>query len=270
MANRTCPVCESKIKAGAHGNRVYCSRSCTQKATYRRRVPERHIVGGGSCAHCGGWIPQRPGPVEPLYCSKSCRSAAHYGRIRKSLNAAKRKKAAEYRAKIVKTCPHCFGEFSPANSVRQKFCSRECGQSYRRDRTAKICSEAACDRPVRAKGVCNMHYKRILRAEGRMNDKNWTPAKAAAWYRRKGMLEADAEVFDYREIFDRDGWECGICHSPVDPALSHPDPMSASLDHIVPVSLGGAHRRDNVQCSHLRCNIRKSNKIPERQRDAAA
>jgi len=33
--------------------------------------------------------------------------------------------------------------------------------------------------------------------------------------------------------------------------------MSASLDHILPFAAGGAHLKANVQCSHLRCNIRK-------------
>ena len=116
---------------------------------------------------------------------------------------------------------------------------------------------------MRAKGVCNMHYKRILRAEGRMNDKNWTPRRAASWQARYALSRgaADAEVFDRIEIFDRDEWSCGICSEPVDSSLAWPDPMSASLDHVIPVSRGGRHVRDNVQCSHLTCNLRKSNRV---------
>lgn len=224
-----------------------------------------------TCLHCFGTLPpKRPTGPRSSYCSTSCRDRASYARRKDRVNAEARERNRIRRASMVKVCIECGSSFSPEHNARQEICSDRCAGRRHRDSSTRTCCEPDCGRPLRAKGVCNMHYKRILRAEGRMNDKNWTPAKAAAWYRRKGMLEADAEVFDYREIFDRDGWECGICHSPVDPALSHPDPMSASLDHIVPVSLGGAHRRDNVQCSHLRCNIRKSNKIPERQRDAAA
>lgn len=36
------------------------------------------------------------------------------------------------------------------------------------------------------------------------------------------------------EVFARDGWLCGFCGGDVDPFLRHPDPGSASLDHIVP------------------------------------
>ena len=39
------------------------------------------------------------------------------------------------------------------------------------DSKTKICVEGGCDRPVRARGVCDMHYKRQARAEGRWNEK---------------------------------------------------------------------------------------------------
>ncbi|WP_158070491.1 HNH endonuclease [Streptomyces luteocolor] len=37
--------------------------------------------------------------------------------------------------------------------------------------------------------------------------------------------------------------------------------MSPSLDHVIPLSRGGSHRRDNVQLAHLRCNLRKNNRF---------
>ena len=64
-----------------------------------------------------------------------------------------------------------------------------------------------------------------------------------------------------RAVFERDGWTCGICGRDVDPTLSHPHPMSASVDHILPLSLGGTDDRDNLQCSHLLCNITKGNRV---------
>jgi 5-methylcytosine-specific restriction endonuclease McrA len=38
-----------------------------------------------------------------------------------------------------------------------------------------------------------------------------------------------------------------------------PDPMSPSLDHILPLSKGGTHEPRNVQLAHLGCNVRKYN-----------
>src|SRR5699024_2990102 len=63
-------------------------------------------------------------------------------------------------------------------------------------------------------------------------------------------------LIDFR-FFDRDGWICGICDDPVDRAMEYPDPMSVSLDHIIPLSKGGSHTPENVQCAHLDCNLRK-------------
>lgn len=57
------------------------------------------------------------------------------------------------------------------------------------------------------------------------------------------------------DIFQRDGWICQLCFKPVSRRLKHPHPRSASLDHIVPLSKGGAHTRTNVHLAHFRCNL---------------
>jgi 5-methylcytosine-specific restriction endonuclease McrA len=80
----------------------------------------------------------------------------------------------------------------------------------------------------------------------------------AAKHERRAREEAKIERFDPLEVYKRDGWLCGICRAEVDPAVLHPDPMSASLDHVVPLSKGGDHTRENSVLAHLICNIRKS------------
>lgn len=51
-------------------------------------------------------------------------------------------------------------------------------------------------------------------------------------------------------IIDRDGYFCGICSLAV-----HPDDIH--LDHIKPISAGGATTPDNLRVTHSTCNIRK-------------
>lgn len=68
------------------------------------------------------------------------------------------------------------------------------------------------------------------------------------------------EVFRDIEIFERDRWRCGICEKRINKRLRYPHPMSASLDHVVPVSQGGPHLRSNVRASHLRCNVSRGNR----------
>lgn len=81
--------------------------------------------------------------------------------------------------------------------------------------------------------------------------------------RRAREAGAQVEIFSNVEVFERDGWICQLCMLPVDPQLSHPDPLSRSLDHIRPIALGGSHTRVNVQLAHLLCNLRKGAKFVE-------
>ncbi len=83
-------------------------------------------------------------------------------------------------------------------------------------------------------------------------------SRATGAHSRRLRLEAGAaERFDPREVFERDGWVCGLCFSAIDPDLRWPDPLSASLDHVLPLVAGGEHTRANTQAAHLQCNIRK-------------
>lgn len=55
---------------------------------------------------------------------------------------------------------------------------------------------------------------------------------------------------------------CGICGKPVNKKLKYPDPMSAVIDHIIPVSKGGHPSAiENLQLAHWSCNRQKSDKL---------
>lgn len=55
---------------------------------------------------------------------------------------------------------------------------------------------------------------------------------------------------------------CAICGQRVDKKLKYPHPMSATVDHVIPVSKGG-HPSDisNLQLAHFYCNRQKSDKL---------
>lgn len=69
------------------------------------------------------------------------------------------------------------------------------------------------------------------------------------------------ESISYEEVFIRDNGICGLCYAPVVKNALHPDPVSGTLDHVLPLSLGGAHTYGNIQLAHLSCNSRKGNRI---------
>lgn len=58
---------------------------------------------------------------------------------------------------------------------------------------------------------------------------------------------------------------CGICGKPVDFSYSYPHPLSATVDHIIPISKGGHPTDiDNLQLAHRCCNREKSDKLVAR------
>lgn len=77
---------------------------------------------------------------------------------------------------------------------------------------------------------------------------------------RKGAHRANYER-NRKRIMSTEN-SCGICGHLVDFSLKTPHPMSATVDHIIPVAKNG-HPSDisNLQLSHWTCNRQKSDKI---------
>ena len=213
-----------------------------------------------ACVHCGAVIDRASHHKLARYCSNSCQNAATYRR---------RKAAGTVRAKPRKpsqtmTCAVCSGSFEATRSDA-RYCSPRCRNAGSRDSSSSACSQADCGRSVRARGLCSKHWRRWARAEGIEKPSEWTPERRARWKARevaKRAPGASTEPIDPTEVFNRDGWLCGICGDPVDAGLSYPDPGSKSLDHIVPLSRGGGHTLDNVQLAHLFCNLSKGAAVP--------
>ena len=86
--------------------------------------------------------------------------------------------------------------------------------------------------------------------------KNSHPEKNREYkHRREARLRGAVQIerFTKTEIYERDRWICGICRCPV---LRGEE----SIDHVVPVSRGGQHTRDNVRLAHRLCNNRRGNR----------
>jgi 5-methylcytosine-specific restriction endonuclease McrA len=78
--------------------------------------------------------------------------------------------------------------------------------------------------------------------------------------RRALKFNVRYEIFDSTEIFERDGYQCQQCGRRTRPDYKNPNhALYPNLDHIQPLSLGGAHTRQNTQCLCHACNMQKHN-----------
>lgn len=115
------------------------------------------------------------------------------------------------------------------------------------------------DNPDRVRHKVSPEYARAAAVVWRAAHPEKVRAYAAIYRGRK--FAATVESFTPAEIFDRDDWVCGLCMGAINKATPYPNPMSVSLDHVIPLSRGGAHSRQNTQAAHLVCNLRKHNKV---------
>lgn len=77
--------------------------------------------------------------------------------------------------------------------------------------------------------------------------------------RRARMRGAECESVDPFRVFDRDSWKCRLCgvKTPKAKRGTYAD-NAPELDHILPLSRGGAHTYVNTQCVCRKCNQSKS------------
>lgn len=83
--------------------------------------------------------------------------------------------------------------------------------------------------------------------------------------RRHAVLQApDADPIDWYQVMERDQWLCQLCGHPIDRKARWPQALFGSVDHILPLSRGGRHKWENVQATHLYCNVsKKANDAPK-------
>ena len=69
---------------------------------------------------------------------------------------------------------------------------------------------------------------------------------------RSGRRQSDS--FTLRDIAERDRWRCHICKRKVRDVAYSGKRTDPTIDHLIPVSEGGTHTRENVALAHMGCN----------------
>jgi hypothetical protein len=163
---------------------------------------------------------------------------------------------------IEKKCLHCKGTFG-APQKNSRFCSRKCKDRAKQatDTRSRLESKA---RKSRNCMLCGVEIPPTSRSDKKYCSETCGFAARINLGRMDRRLrvsdDADIRFFSRSDIYKRDGWKCQLCFKPIDPSLRFPNPKCASIDHIIPVSMGGTNSPENLQASHLRCNVSIGNR----------
>lgn len=258
---KKCPECGKvpEKKSGPGRWPKYCSAECKRTALGRVRKLKKNE---GSCAHCGDPLPDG---WTRKYCSVACRKAYHNAQrrtdeYRAQVAAAARQRTVERAA--ARPCPYCNGPMTP---LRFKHCGApECRRQYNNERVREFMRKHKAENGVSyvARYRTPEHYVQLA-ALPKIPERMAARKQEGCHRRRAQKLKLPAEKFRHEDVYERDGWICGLCTEPVDRELRYPDPMSPSLDHVVPLARGGHHVLENVQLAHLICNVKKQARVAE-------
>lgn len=242
VKTKSCKNCNFEFKT-TDNRKIHCSTRCSVEYNSNKKKKNK-----GVCDICGDSLPKH----KKKFCSDEC-----FKTNRKEYYKKRR---------VERTCQECSGLFL-TNETGQKFCSNECVVESNRIHplaTCERCGTTFASKPGRANKFCNRdcYLEQIggkswkTRREGHNNARNLTHIRRA---KRYGVRY---ESIDIEKVYEDDGWTCQICHEHVDKFTPYPNPKSASLDHIIPLSKGGTHTIDNVQLSHMECNRDKYDNLP--------
>lgn len=155
-------------------------------------------------------------------------------------------------------CPVCG-----MKSERRGVCSEDCGRA-RKAAYAREAYQKTSPRAVECEDCGVGFFAKqgpARRCEGCRRKAGKAEKRRGRHRRRFRIAGGKWERFDPLEIFRRDDWVCRLCGKACDRDAVVPNHLAATLDHVIPVSRGGEHTRDNTQCAHFICNSRKGNDL---------
>ena len=211
------------------------------------------------CPTCGEAIPTAFQKSGPKYCSDDCKPrcafdgcihprrkrefcTSHYNQLRRGAGLTPLKAWS-----TPGPCRACGSPDLMKNS--RMFCSANCKHAYYKY-DGNIPTSTNCV-------LCSAEID--LTVKGKRGQKRKTNTKLCKPCKQDyGKYKMSA-----RQLAQRDGATCGICHKPVDMNLRRTKNAKwcASVDHIIPRSHGGGHGPDNLQLAHLYCNQVKSDRV---------
>ena len=264
-AAKECPACRGFFTPSS-SKQNFCSQTCARRT---RRGSKPRQMWAHKCKHCGDGFESRA--EDAMYCGQRCKLAAwrvgnpEKNKVLRSKQSPKLLCA--YFAGHCSTCGCAVG-----GKLRQVDClscrkSRSRSAAREASKTLAIAKHRVLGRVVLCVECAGEFCPLYGASHCTLCD---VCAKARAREAQKvGKKRRDARIRGastgepvYRlRVFARDGWKCKLCGI-VTPrelmgSMAHNAP---ELDHIDPVSKGGAHTNANTQCLCRSCNGWKSDR----------
>lgn len=169
-------------------------------------------------------------------------------------DACKASESAAKRYFYVKPIKHCKVCSSLVPHHRSSYCSESCS----RIGSAKKPKMISCK-------VCNTQFRRLSSELHCSKECKQITEKARSRRRRNAITRTQTQTIDPILLFEKYNWQCAMCSKPTPRELIgtfHND--SPTIDHVIPLSLGGTHTYDNLQllCQYCNCSVKRNNIIP--------
>lgn len=228
-----CRHCGEEFQPKKKDRNQFCGRECSRAyfelhGHPQRRKPQSEQAPMPTCEVCGKPCKRRGRKT----CSPEC------NKERQRIKARENWESKSERDRSPRPCKECGTVFVPEyGNLRRVFCGDECAEKAAR----------RINRKHKYNGNFNAATRRRLRD---MYGESW---------------RAKYEPINKRRVFERDKWRCQLCGCRVKRTKEY-DVKQATIDHIVPIALGGEHRYANVQTACMECNSKKGATVQGQQR----
>jgi 5-methylcytosine-specific restriction endonuclease McrA len=233
-----CAACGKEFRQRTQKSKC-CSGECGKE--YSRRYAATVVQKWFTCKRCGSRFKNNRSAAN-LFCSREC-AFAHKTDKSKGL----------WIHWWFKDCEICGKRF--VGQLNSRLCGdRECTLADARNRWQETYEPVSNEHPCRRCGkvavygrtrfcdLCRVESHRIYKRDHRNH-------RSRA--RKSGCIYTSIKRSD---IIARHGTKCWICGKPIDMKGKANTPLSFTVDHVVPLSLGGWHDLPNLRPAHHSCN----------------
>ena len=251
---KICVIC-GKSFTPRKSTQQCCSSPCANVKAHETR--KKYAI----CQHCGKpfW---RENAFRMKYCGKECQSVA---------------RAATRKPKPVSTTYHreCVwcGSFFETTIPNKKYCTTECSYNgnlrMKREQWADryvpktyVCKECGTEFTTECSNThsvfcCQSCAEKNKHRREHQTERHKTYMRNSKRRREQQLRQQYGGPVSYDALYRRDCGICQICGMAVHPDKFCDDSWGGTIDHIVPLSIGGEHSMSNCQLSHRICNSLK-------------